>query len=46
MGAAMAQLKARGYAEKYRHLGWPIQPIGIEFSRESCNLTRFEVEQS
>ena len=41
-GGAMAQLKARGYADKYRALGCPIHLIGVEFSRESRNLTAFE----
>ena len=45
-GAAMAQLKARGYADKYRDRGEPIHLIGVEFSRESRNLAAFEVEQA
>ena len=45
-GAAMAQLKARGYADKYRDRGEPIHLIAVEFSRESRNLTAFEVEQA
>ena len=44
-GAAMAQLKERGYAEKYRHLNRPIHLIALEFSREARNLVAFEVEQ-
>ena len=43
-GAAMAQLKERGYADKYRHLGCPIHLIAAEFSRESRNLAGFAVE--
>ena len=43
-GAAMAQLKAKGYADKYRHLGQPIHLVGVEFSRETRNLTAFVVE--
>ena len=42
-GAAMAQLKARGYAAKYRHRGEPIHLVGVEFSRRTRNLERFEV---
>ena len=43
-GAAMAQLKARGYAEKYRGAGEPIHLVAVEFSRETRNVTAFEVE--
>ena len=45
-GAAMAQLKARGYADKYRDRGEPIHLIGVEFSKEARNLAAFEVEQA
>ena len=31
-GKAIAQLKERGYADKYRHLGEPIHLVGVEFS--------------
>ena len=41
-GSAMAQLQAKGYADKYRDLGEPIFMIGIEFSRETRNLIGFE----
>ncbi len=43
-GEALAQLKSRGYAEKYRRYGEPITLIGVEFSRESRNIVEFEVE--
>ena len=43
-GAALAQIKARGYADKYRAEGLPIHLIGIEFSREQRALVGFEVE--
>ena len=43
-GAAMAQLKERGYADKYRRLGRPIHLVAVEFSREDRNLAAFEVE--
>ena len=43
-GAAMAQLKDRRYADKYRHLGQPIHLIAVEFSRDARNLAAFEVE--
>ena len=43
-GGAMAQLKAKRYADKYRDLGEPIHLIGIEFSRETRNIVSFDVE--
>ena len=45
-GAAMAQLKAKGYADKYRDRGEPIHLIAVEFSREARNLAAFDVEQA
>ena len=44
-GAAMAQLKAKGYADKYRDRGEPIHLIAVEFSKEARNLAAFDVEQ-
>ena len=32
-GEALAQIKARGYADKYRQPGRPVHLIGVEFSR-------------
>ena len=43
-GAAMAQLKERGYADKYRGAGEPIHLVAVEFSREIRNIVAFEVE--
>ena len=43
-GAAMAQLKERRYADKYRALGQPIHLIAVEFSRDTRNVVAFEVE--
>ena len=43
-GAAIAQLRNRDYAGKYRHLGQPIHLIGVEFSREDRNVAGFAVE--
>jgi len=43
-GAALPQIKARGYADKYRAEGLPIHLIGIEFSRERRSVVGFEVE--
>ena len=45
-GAALAQLKARGYAEKYRSQGDPIHLVGVEFSSESRNVTAFDTESA
>ena len=45
-GAALAQLKERGYADKYRATGEPIHLIGVEFSKETRNVTAFEVERA
>ena len=42
-GAAMAQLKARRYADKYRARAEPIHLIAIEFSRETRNIAAFDV---
>ncbi len=45
-GSALAQLQARGYAEKYRSAGEPVHLIGIEFSRETRNVAAFDVERA
>ena len=42
-GSAMAQLRERRYADKYRGRGEPIHLIGVEFSRNTRNVTAFEV---
>ena len=44
-GAAMAQLAAKDYAAKYRHLGVPIHLVGVEFSRKTRNLVAFDVAE-
>ncbi|MEB3195812.1 MAG: PD-(D/E)XK nuclease domain-containing protein, partial [Candidatus Sericytochromatia bacterium] len=44
-GRALAQLQAKGYAEKYRAPGLPVTLVGIEFSREQRNLVGFEVPE-
>ena len=43
-GRALQQIKARGYADKYRGQGRPIHLIGVEFSRERRSVVGFEVE--
>ena len=42
-GEALAQLKEKGYADKYRRLGQTVHLIGVEFSREDRNVAAFEV---
>ena len=42
-GSALAQLQERRYADKYRARGEPIHLIGVEFSRDTRNVTAFEV---
>ena len=43
-GAALAQLQAKGYADKYRGLGEPVHLIGVEFSSASRNVVAFDHE--
>ena len=45
-GAALKQLRERGYAEKYRASGEPVQLVGVEFSEESRNITTFEIAEA
>ncbi len=43
-GSAMAQLKDKDYAAKYRALGQPIHLIGVGFSKQAKGVVGFEVE--
>ncbi len=43
-GTAIAQLREKGYADKYRRLGRSVQMIGVEFSREERNIVGFDCE--
>ena len=43
-GLALAQIRKRGCADRYRDPGWPIHPIGVEFGREERNIVAFSVE--
>ena len=43
-GKALAQIRDRGYADKYRGRGEPLHLIGVEFSRVDRNIVGFEVE--
>ena len=45
-GKALAQIKEKGYAAKYRHLDRPIHLIGVEFSKAKRNIAAFEVERA
>ena len=42
VGAALRQLIERGYADKYRASGGPVQLIGVEFSEATRNITAFD----
>ena len=42
-GSALAQLRERDYAARYRAGGEPIHLIGVEFSRDTRNVTAFDV---
>ncbi|MDM7463397.1 ATP-binding protein [Tepidimonas taiwanensis] len=41
-GEAIAQLKARGYADKYRADGRPVYLLGVEFSAERRNVVGWD----
>ena len=43
-GAALAQLKARRYADKYRAHNRAVHLIGVEVSAETRDITAFDVE--
>ena len=43
-GGALAQLREKRYADKYRNSGDRVHLIGVEFSREARNLAAFDVE--
>ena len=45
-GAAMAQLREKGYAEKYRGRGQPIYLIAVEFSKETRTVAAFEAARA
>ncbi len=45
-GRALAQIKEKGYADKYRRLGRPVHLVGVEFSREDRNIAAFEVARA
>lgn len=43
-GAAMVQLKERGYADKYRADAAAVYLVAVEFSNASRNVESFDVE--
>ena len=43
-GAALSQLKERGYADKYRHEAEQVYLVGIEFSEKERNIAGLEAE--
>ena len=43
-GNAIAQLREKGYADKYRRPGRSVHLIGVEFSRAERNIVGFDVE--
>ena len=43
-GTAIAQLREKGYADKYRHFGRSVHLIGVEFSRAERNIVGFDFE--
>ena len=45
-GEEKKQLKARGYADKYRGLRQPFHLIAVEFSKSTRNLFTLEVERT
>lgn len=45
-GGALEQIKARGYADRYRGSGEPVHMIGVEFSRERRSVVGFEIATS
>ena len=45
-GAAMEQLKTRGYADKYRGSGRPVWLIAVEMSKATRNLVTLEAERA
>ena len=44
-GTALAQLRDKGYADKYLHPGEPVHLIGVEFSKADRNVAAFETER-
>ena len=45
-GAALAQLRSKRYADKYRPEATEIHLIGVEFSKERRNVVAFETARA
>ncbi len=45
-GAASAQLREKGYADKYRRFGEPVWLVGVEFGREDRNIAALTAERA
>ena len=45
-GSALTHLQERDYAAKYRAGGYPIHLIGVEFSRQTRNITAFDTDDA
>ena len=45
-GAALRQLRERGYADKHRASGQPVHLVGVEFSEASRNIAAFETAEA
>ena len=43
-GRALAQIRERGYADKYRRVGLPVYLVGVESGREDRDIFGFAVE--
>jgi hypothetical protein len=43
-GKALDQIKAKGYADKYRASGKPVHLVRVEFSSVERQIVAFEVE--
>ena len=43
---ALAQIRGRGYADKYRNPAGPVRMIGVEFGRKERNIVTFSVEDA
>ena len=46
MDAAIAQMRERGYAERYRDRGKPVHLIGVACGREVRNLLEIRAERA
>ena len=45
-GSALAQLRTKGYAARYRPQAQEVHLIGVEFSRQARNVVAFETERA